>query len=983
MTTPASFWLRSADLFCVVDRDGRFVELNPAWETVLGWKCDQLVGTRASDLVHPDDAATAWRPEESAPSLDRVDRVEHRCRCADGSYRWLLWSADRHGGLWHGTAKDISAMREAEAALAFARGDLETLVLMPERGLFLLGDDDRLVRASAQLCSMAGFEAAELVGAHAPFRFLPDDAAPVLQHAFDDGRAGRRSQLEMLVRQRDGGQFAAIVDIAPHGAGGTLCLIRDVSFETQESTALVSWEWDPARDRVRRAGLSLVGIQDDATLDELVLHAAEADRPALEAGLRRAAQTGHLFSLLYPLAGSSPTAWLHTQASRVETAQGHVVVRASTQEASESSRSGETAGAARAFWQATLESLTAEVAVLDGAGRIIAVNAAWTEFGTAHGGSGVGASYLDVCDLALAGGDRSAGVVADGLRRILRGAENRFTHEYACATPEHDLWFTLRATRYRGPGPACVVVLHEDITAQKHASANVQIQARLLDAVDAAVVATDVEGHVTHWNRGAESVYGWTALEAIGRHVTQLTISEPDFASFDAVRRGTPDLGSWESEVEVHTKDGRRFPAYVRSARLVDDQLLPAGFVTVSVDITARVDAETRVRAAEGYLRAVTDSMGEGVFTLDPRGYLIYLNAAAEHMLGWEGRDIVGEHAGTALGQDDAGGGFVPAGASGIVGGPVRVDDDVFVRRDGTELPVTYTSSPFITADGVQGRVVVFSDISARKAEEERVRLELASFAWVDRIRAALDQGTLWLAAQPIVEIATRTVIQHELLLRMRDERGRTIQPGRFLPAAEASGLIRDIDHWVLGEALALAGRGHAIELNLSASSLGDPDLFGFVRGLLDRESVDTSLVVFELTETALLEHEAVAQTFIERVSEIGCRVALDDFGTGYGGFTYLKRLPVHYLKIDREFVRDLDDNEASRHVVEAVVALARGFGQETIAEGVEQESTLRLLAEMGVDSAQGYALGRPVPALQVFGERAAIAALRELPRSA
>jgi EAL domain-containing protein (putative c-di-GMP-specific phosphodiesterase class I) len=226
-------------------------------------------------------------------------------------------------------------------------------------------------------------------------------------------------------------------------------------------------------------------------------------------------------------------------------------------------------------------------------------------------------------------------------------------------------------------------------------------------------------------------------------------------------------------------------------------------------------------------------------------------------------------------------------------------------------------------------------------------------------------------------------VVQDELLLRMRDERGRTIPPGEFLPAAEASGQIREIDRWVLGEALALAGRGHAIELNLSASSLGDADLFGFVRDLLDRKSVDTSLVVFELTETALLEHEAVAQTFIERVSEIGCRVALDDFGTGYGGFTYLKRLPVHYLKIDREFVRDLGDNEASRHVVEAVVALARGFGQQTIAEGVERESRLGLLAEMGVDFAQGYALGRPAPAFKVFGGRSGNSTPRALPRSA
>ena len=103
-------------------------------------------------------------------------------------------------------------------------------------------------------------------------------------------------------------------------------------------------------------------------------------------------------------------------------------------------------------------------------------------------------------------------------------------------------------------------------------------------------------------------------------------------------------------------------------------------------------------------------------------------------------------------------------------------------------------------------------------------------------------------------------------------------------------------------------------------------------------------------------------------MAALGCRLALDDFGTGYGGFTYLKRLPVNFLKIDIEFVRDLPSNEASQQVVKAIVSLARGFGQQTVAEGVEDEATLRMLREFGVDYGQGYGIARPKPVAEVLG---------------
>jgi EAL domain-containing protein (putative c-di-GMP-specific phosphodiesterase class I) len=132
---------------------------------------------------------------------------------------------------------------------------------------------------------------------------------------------------------------------------------------------------------------------------------------------------------------------------------------------------------------------------------------------------------------------------------------------------------------------------------------------------------------------------------------------------------------------------------------------------------------------------------------------------------------------------------------------------------------------------------------------------------------------------------------------------------------------------------------------------------------------IDPKLVIFEITETALVRNEGVAQVFIESVRRLGCGVALDDFGTGYGSFRYLKHLPVSLLKIDQEFVRDLEGETSmvNRHVIEATVTLARGMGQKTVAEGIETESTLAIVRELGVDYAQGYLFGRPAPAEQVL----------------
>ena len=299
-------------------------------------------------------------------------------------------------------------------------------------------------------------------------------------------------------------------------------------------------------------------------------------------------------------------------------------------------------------------------------------------------------------------------------------------------------------------------------------------------------------------------------------------------------------------------------------------------------------------------------------------------------------------------------------------GETLHVDHDTFLHRDGTFIPVQYSASP-LHSDDLHGAVVVFNDISERLTEQRRVERELEKLNWVGRLRDALDQDRLVLYAQPIIDLASGSVVQHELLIRMVSPTGEIVLPELFLPTAEEYGLITEIDIWVVGQAARWASQGHLVEFNLSARSVMDPEMLTVVRNALQLHCVPPGSMVCEITETALVRDIDAGAVFVRALTELGCAVALDDFGVGYGGFAYVKRLPVSYLKIDQEFVRDLRHEESSRHVVDAVVSLARAFSLQTVAEGAEDEPTLEVLKELGVDYAQGYAVGRPEPVRQVF----------------
>ena len=248
-------------------------------------------------------------------------------------------------------------------------------------------------------------------------------------------------------------------------------------------------------------------------------------------------------------------------------------------------------------------------------------------------------------------------------------------------------------------------------------------------------------------------------------------------------------------------------------------------------------------------------------------------------------------------------------------------------------------------------------DITERRRREAKARADHEGLLWRGRIEAALANGGLVFWAQPVVDAASGEVHHHELLLRMELD-GDVITPNHFLPHAEQGNLITRIDRWAVAAGIEFA-RTRAVAINLSARSLGDPTLLADIKRALGDRNLARN-VIFEITETAAAENLRAARGLVEALTALGCGVALDDFGTGYGSFKYLKHLPVTELKIDIEFVRGLVGDPADRRVVSSIIAAAKNFGMQTVAEGVEDEATLRVLRTLGVDFVQGYHLGRP-----------------------
>jgi predicted signal transduction protein with EAL and GGDEF domain len=264
------------------------------------------------------------------------------------------------------------------------------------------------------------------------------------------------------------------------------------------------------------------------------------------------------------------------------------------------------------------------------------------------------------------------------------------------------------------------------------------------------------------------------------------------------------------------------------------------------------------------------------------------------------------------------------------------------------------------TAKRLNNGLAVYDD---QDDQDSRARLSL-----MGELRHAVDAHELVLHYQPKVHLADPRELHVEALVRWQHPVRGLVAPSEFIPFAEQTGFIRQITQSVMARAVAQCvqwrreGLRMHVSINISARDLLDPELGERFAVLLAENGCQASWIALEITESAILDDPGHALRNLERLHALGCRISIDDYGTGYSSLAYLKRLPVNELKIDRSFVMGMVGNGSDAVIVRSTIDLAHNMGLSVVAEGVEDEPTLRKLRELGCDMAQGYHLSRPLP---------------------
>ncbi|HVO87692.1 MAG TPA: EAL domain-containing protein [Casimicrobiaceae bacterium] len=563
-----------------------------------------------------------------------------------------------------------------------------------------------------------------------------------------------------------------------------------------------------------------------------------------------------------------------------------------------------------------------------------------------------------------------------------------------------------------------------DITGHKQAEAQLfeerdRAQTTLASIADA-VITVDTQGRIEFLNPVAERLTGWSTTDAQGRAVGEVfaIVDEATDAPVpDPVERAMREAITVESDrnIVLMARDGEPIAIDQSVAPILDRIGNIVGAVVVFRDMRrerqyaawlshlASHDVLTGFlnrREFEHRLRAALDEMTEGeahhaVLYLDLDQFKI-VNDTCGHAAGDELLRQVGALLRPRLREGDTvarlGGdefgvllAHCPPEPALRIAETLRrtIADFRFVwQRRSFQIGVSIGLVNVVSGPRTLAGVLSAADAACYMAKEKgrnrvqvyrpedtEITLRQGEMEWVNRLHRALADDRLCLYAQPIVGVQHRNVPRHhELLIRLQDERERLVPPMAFLPAAERYNLMPAIDRWVIRTAFASleqrrhAGRGlsGSYAINLSGASIGDDHFLAFVREQFDRFDVPHSLICFEITETTAVTSLTKAAEFIAALRALGCQFALDDFGTGVSSFTYLKHLPVDYVKIDGSFVKDMLQDPVDAAMVEAIHRMARVMGKLTIAESAESPQHVEALRRIGVDYAQGFGIAHP-----------------------
>jgi EAL domain-containing protein (putative c-di-GMP-specific phosphodiesterase class I) len=281
--------------------------------------------------------------------------------------------------------------------------------------------------------------------------------------------------------------------------------------------------------------------------------------------------------------------------------------------------------------------------------------------------------------------------------------------------------------------------------------------------------------------------------------------------------------------------------------------------------------------------------------------------------------------------------------------------------KDGEELLKNADAAMYHAKDRGGNTYQLYST-SMNASAVARMRLE-------QQLRRAVETNQFTIVYQPIADLETGLITGAEALVRWQHPERGLISPGEFIALSEESGLIVRLGEWILetvcqqGRAWERAGHtGLRLAVNLSARQLQDEEFVTTVRDTLQRTGLDPKALVFELTESVLMEPQGQVAAAVRSLAALGVQFAIDDFGTGYSSLSYLKHFPIGALKIDRSFVQHVTVNPDDAAITSAIVALGRALGIEVVAEGVETTAQANFLGQQGCHRVQGFLIGTPMP---------------------
>ncbi|NDL70746.1 bifunctional diguanylate cyclase/phosphodiesterase [Vreelandella alkaliphila] len=540
----------------------------------------------------------------------------------------------------------------------------------------------------------------------------------------------------------------------------------------------------------------------------------------------------------------------------------------------------------------------------------------------------------------------------------------------------------------------------------------------LLDTARVFIVVQNSAGRIQLINDYTRERLGLRDADLIGRHFSDLFDQNADFPSSSDSRHehdqeaDTPNdlvqhLGAPSQEEKTfQTQDKRLFTVAWFHAPLANSHDLNASKISVGLDITERKAAESRLTwlaehdpLTELYNRHYFQDALQRAIIGQAKGAVLLLDLDQFKEI----NELSGHYVGDRLLREVANTLFLNLSQRSIIarlGGDefalllenitseqaINVAEYISQLLDGIGFTAAgrkhhVSASIGIALFPINGQtpadLLASADMAMYKAKEsssqhwyllrqtENAKDELQERVyWVERLHKALENDEFELWAQPIVRLKDRDIKHYEVLLRMRNDDGSLVPPAQFIPVAEQSGLIVQVDRWVIRHSLevltALQKKGMSLAVNLSGQSLHDLSLKQYLANQLKISGADPYHLILEVTETAAITDFTTARNVLQAVRELGCRTALDDFGIGFSSFHYLSQLPVDYIKIDGSFIRSLLIDADSHTLVKAIADIANGFGKQTIAEFVDQEALVPVLLSYGIQYGQGFHLGKP-----------------------